>query len=225
MLAICSAASSAMARFSLAGMSKPPSSSRVAPSPMPSSAPAVGDEVEHGRRPRPCARDGCSWRSPGGCRGRAGCAWSRRAPRRGTPRRPSSASIPRGSGARPPRRSRSPAGRRARPAPAPPGPAARSSSVVPGLGQLQLVEDAEFHRRLSALRVSPSNKVRRAQALGKPLLSSRPRTSVREPGRGAKNDAQCLRLLDPDISLVANFRDDSYRSESMRSIMAGAEPR
>ena len=38
MLAICSAASSAMARFSLAGMLKPPSSSRVAPSPMPSSA-------------------------------------------------------------------------------------------------------------------------------------------------------------------------------------------
>ena len=38
MLAICSAASSDMARFSLAGISKPPSSSRVAPSPMPSSA-------------------------------------------------------------------------------------------------------------------------------------------------------------------------------------------
>ena len=37
MLAICSAASSAIARFSLAGMLKPPSSSRVAPSPMPKS--------------------------------------------------------------------------------------------------------------------------------------------------------------------------------------------
>ena len=37
MLAICSAASIAMARFSLAGMWKPPSSSRVAPSPMPKS--------------------------------------------------------------------------------------------------------------------------------------------------------------------------------------------
>ena len=48
MLAICSAASSAMARFSLAGMLKPPSSSRVAPSPMPNSSAAVGDEVEHG---------------------------------------------------------------------------------------------------------------------------------------------------------------------------------
>ncbi len=37
MLAICSAASSAIARFSFAGMSKPPSSRRVAPSPMPKS--------------------------------------------------------------------------------------------------------------------------------------------------------------------------------------------
>ena len=37
MLAICSAASSAIARFCLAGMSKPCSSSRVAPSPMPKS--------------------------------------------------------------------------------------------------------------------------------------------------------------------------------------------
>ena len=47
MLAICSAASSAMARFSLAGISKPPSSSRVAPSPKPSSARPLEIEIQH----------------------------------------------------------------------------------------------------------------------------------------------------------------------------------
>ena len=83
-----------------------------------------------------------------------------------------------------------------------------------------------------ALRLArlPSHKVRRAQVLGKPLLSSRlllsrPRTSVREPGPGQRTMRSACGSWIPDISLVANFRDDTYRSESTRSIMAGAEPR
>ena len=79
---------------------------------------AVAHDVQGRRGPRRCGRDGCSWGSPGGCRGPGGCSWSGRRRRPGTPRAPRSASTPPGSGARPPTRSRSPGGRPAGPAPA-----------------------------------------------------------------------------------------------------------
>ena len=78
----------------------------------------------------------------------------------------------------------------------------------PGLGQLQLVEDPEFHRRLSALRVSPTGS-------DLPALLASPcchpglgrQCESRDPGYKC-NAGYCVSWV-PDISLVAKFRDDT----------------
>ena len=130
-------------------------------------------------------------------------------PRPGTPRAPTSGCTPRGSGAPPPRRSRSRAGRPARSGRARAGCSSYSSSRLPRLGQLQLVEDPELHatspgstgRRLyrlrRALQLTAAERDGRRRVLPVPLVLARRRSATRcEPRPALRGD------LDADVAIV-----------------------